>query len=817
MVRMLQDLRHAARGLLRSPGFTTVAVLTLALGIGANTAVISLARAVFSSPLPFPDAERLVTLSERRGGSRNANIPISGHEYAAWKEENQVFEQLALFRRGRLNLTGTGEPEAIEAVWVSSSYLPLLRLQPALGRAFADGEDVAGRDRVAILSDRFWRRRFGADKAIVGRHITLDDQTFSVAGVLGPLPASLTPDVLLPIDVPEQIRAVGRHNLNVIARLRPGVTIERATSDMSLIAERLARRMPNENTGHSVIVIRLRDDLVGEFRPASLLMFGAVGCVLLIGCANVANLLLARGANRQKEIAIRTALGAGRARVVRQLVVESLVLAALGGAAGLLMSAWIMDLVPKIPSVRIPLLETARLNWFDLGVAAAISLGTGLAAGIVPAMRSSRVHPGWLREGNRMSDDRGRQRLRTMLVGSEVALTLILLVGAGLLIKSFMRLVAVNPGFDASGVLVVPVDLPGSRYPEAHQRRAFFDRLIAGVEGLPGVEAAGAVSHLPLGGADNWMPFHIQGRPAPAPGQELYAQFRVATSHYFNALRIPLRRGRLFNDGDARQSIPVIRWFPQQPYPDGFDKPQPAPVAIVSETAARQFFAEEDPIGKRMRVMFSPDITIVGVVGDIKHNALNLPSFPQMYLLHDQEPWNSVSLVVRTSGPPTVLAGVVREQIRAADSALPVTVTTMDDVLTASTGRPRLYAVMTGVFGTVALGLAVVGIFGVVSYVAAQRTREIGVRIALGAQRREILGLVVGQGMRPIVAGICAGIVGAVALTRFIGTLLFGVAPLDPLTFGIVIVLLTAVGLVACWIPARHATRVDPLTALRAE
>ena len=404
-----------------------------------------------------------------------------------------------------------------------------------------------------------------------------------------------------------------------------------------------------------------------------------------------------------------------------------------------------------------------------------------------------------------------------MLVGSEVALTLILLVGAGLLINSFIRLVAVNPGFDASGVLVVPVDLPGSRYPEAHQRRAFFDRLIAGIEGIAGVEAAGAVSHLPLGGADNWMPFHIQGRPAPAPGQELYAPFRVATSHYFNTLRIPLRRGRFFSDGDARQSIPVIRWFPQQPYPDGFERPQPAPVAIVSETAVRQFFAGEDPIGKRMRVLFSPDITIVGVVGDIKHNALNLPSFPHMYLLHDQEPWNSVSLVIRTSGPPTALAAVVREQIRAADSALPVTVTTMDDVLTASTGRPRLYAVMTGVFGAVALGLAVVGIFGVVSYVAAQRTREIGVRIALGAQRREILELVVGQGMRPIAAGICAGIVGAVALTRFIGTLLFGVAPLDPLTFGIVIVLLTAVGLIACWIPAQRATRVDPLTALRAE
>jgi putative ABC transport system permease protein len=813
---MLHDLKHAVRGLLRSPGFTAVAVLTLALGIGANTAVLSLARAVFSTPLPFVDADRLVTLWERRGGSRNANIPVSGHEYAAWKEQNQVFEQVALSRGERLNLTGTGEPEAIDAVRVSASYLPLLRVQPALGRTFAAGEDAAGRDRVAILSDRFWRRRFAADPGIIGQQITLDDQTFAVVGVLGPLPPSLTPDIVLPMDVPGEIRAVGRHNLNVIARLRPGVTLARARSDMDAVADRLTRQMPDENTGHLVTVVPLREDLVGEFRPASLLMIAAVGFVLLIGCANVANLLLARGANRQREIAIRTALGAGRARIVRQLVVESMLLAALGGAAGLLMSAWIMDLVPKITAVRIPLLETAGLHWFGLGIAAVISVCTGLAAGIVPAMRSSRVHPAWLREGSRMSDDRGRQRLRTMLVASEVALTLILLVGAGLLINSFVRLVSVNPGFDAARVLVVPVDLPGSRYPEAHQRRAFLDRLIAGVESIAGVEAAGAVSHLPLGGADNWMPFAVEGRPAPARGQELYAPFRVATARYFNTLRIPLRRGRLFNESDARQSIPVIRWYPQQPYPAGFDKPQPAPVAIVSEAAAKQFFGAEDPIGKRIRVLFSPAITIVGVVGDIKHNGLNLPSFPHVYLMHDQEPWDSVSLVVRTAGS-SQLAAAVREQIHAADPALPVTVTTMDEVMAASTGRQRLYAVITGVFGAVALGLAVVGIFGVVSYVAAQRTREIGVRMALGAQRREILGLVIGQGMRPIGAGICVGIAGAVLLTRFIGALLFGVAPLDPLTFGVAIGMLTSVGLFACWIPARRATRVDPLTALRAE
>ena len=814
---MLHDLRYAVRGLLRSPGFTTVAVLTLALGIGANTVVLIAARAIFTNPLPFANPDRLVSLWERRGGSRNANIPVSGHEYEAWKEQTHVFEGIALSRGERPNLTGAGEPEAIQMLEVSANYLPLLGLQPVLGRGFAAGEDVAGRDRVVILSDRFWRRRFGADERIIGRRVILDDQAFTAVGVLGPLPSTLSPDVLVPMDVPGQIRAVGRHHLSVLARLRPGVTIDRARADLNAVAERLARQIPDDNAGHSVVVMSLRDDLVGEFQLAGIVMIAAVGFVLLIGCANVANLLLARGAKREKEIAIRMALGAGRARVVRQLFAESLVLAVLGGAAGLLISAWIMDLVPTIPAVRVPLLETARLNWFGLATAATISLCTGLAAGIVPAMRSSHVRPGWLREGSRMSDDRSRQRLRTLLVAAEVALTLVLLIGAGLLIHSFMRLVAVDPGFDADNVLVVPVDLPGARYPEAEQRRDFYDRLMASVESLAGVEAAGAVSHLPLGGADNWMPFAVEGRPAGAPGQKPYAPFRVATPHYFNTLRIPLRRGRLFNAGDARQSIPIIRWFPQQPYPSGFDKPQAAPVAIISEAAARQFFAGDDPIGKRIRVLFSPGITIVGVVGDIKHNALNLPAYPHMYLSHFQEPWNSVSLVVKTSVPPEQLAPSVRATIHAADAALPVNVSTMDDVLAASTDRPRLYALVTGLFGSVALGLAVVGIFGVVSYLAAQRTQEIGVRMALGAQPREVLRLVVLQGMKPIAVGMIAGALLSIALSRFMATLLFNVAPLDPLTFVLVILLLATVALIACWIPARGATRVDPLTALRAE
>jgi len=814
---VLHDLRYAIRGLLRTPAFTAVAIVTLALGIGANTAAFGLIRAVFLGPLPLNAADRLVTIAERRPTSRDANIPVSGHEYAAWKEQNHVFDGIALLLRERPTLTGAGEPQAIDVSRVSSDYFGVVGLRASAGRLFAPGEDSAGRGDIVVLSDRLWRTRYNNDRRIVGKTIALDDRPFTVVGVLGPLPDSLSPDAWVPLDVPDSVRAVGRHNLEVIARLHPGETLARAQRDLDAISKRLAEQMPNDNTGHLVIVAGLRQSLVGDFRDASLLMVAAVGFVLLIGCANVANLLLARAAARHKEIAVRIALGAGRSRVIRQLVTESVVLSTIGGAAGLLLAAWMTDLIPKLPGARIPLVETASVDWRSLVAAAVISLGTGVAAGLVPALRSSRAHPAWLREGSRMSDDRARQRLRMVLVGAEVALTLMLLIGAGLMISSFVHLVTVEPGFDPRNVLVAPIDLPSSRYAEAPQRRAFVDRVITDVQSIAGVTAAGAVSHLPLGGADNWMAFSIQGRPAPPRGQEPYAPFRVATAGYFKALGIPLRRGRVFSDADARLAVPLIRWYPQQPAPAGFDKPQPPPVAVISEGAAEQFWPGQDPIGQRIRILFSPDVTIVGIVGNVKHNALNLPAFPHMYLSHNQEPWGSLSLVVRTAGSPLAAAPAVRAHLRAADATIPISIRTMNDVLATSTAQPRLYALLTGIFGAVALGLAVVGIFGVVSYVAAQRTREIGVRMALGAQAREIVALVVGQGMRPVAAGIVAGLAGAFGVTRFMKTLLFGVEPIDALTFASVALIVATVGLVACWIPARRALRVDPITALRAE
>ena len=814
---MLHDLRYAVRGVLRTPAFTSAAIITLALGIGANTAAFGLIRAVFLSPLPGRDADRLVSIAERRPTSRDANIPVSGHEYAAWKEENHALDGIALTKPERLTLTGAGEPQGIEITRVSADYFSVIGLHAARGRLFASGEDAAGHEAVAVLSDRLWRTRFNGDPRIIGTAIVLDGHPFTVIGVLDPLPASLSPDAWLPLDMADQLRAVGRHTLGVVARLRPSATIVQAQQDLDAISQRLAQQRPDDNTGHSPVVLGLRKSIVGDFEAPSLLMIAAVGFVLLIGCANVANLLLARGAVRHRELAVRAALGASRARVVRQLVVESLVLSTIGGAAGLLLSAWMTDVIPKLPGARIPLVETATVDWRSVLAAAAISLVSGLVAGLVPALRSSRAHPAWLREGSRMSDDRGRQRLRSVLVACEVALTLMLLIGAGLMINSFARLVAVAPGFDPRNVVVAPIDLPHARYESAQQRQAFVERTIADVRAIPGVTAAGAVSHLPLGGAENWMPFAIAGRPAPGPGQEPTAPFRVATPGYFSALGIPLRRGRIFSDADARIAVPLIRWFPQQPLPDGFDRPQAVPVAVVSEAAAQQFWPGQDPIGQRIRVMFSPDVTIVGIVGNVKHNALNLPAYPHIYLPHNQEPWDSLTVVVRTAGAPLAVAPALRGRLHAADPALPISIRTMEDVVAASTAQPKLYALLTGIFGSVALGLAVVGIFGVVSYVAAQRTREIGVRMALGAQAREIVALVIGQGMRPVAVGILAGLAGAAAVTRFMKTLLFGVTPLDALTFASVVAIVAVIGLLACWIPARRAVRVDPIAALRAE
>jgi putative ABC transport system permease protein len=817
MTDLFHDARLALRALRRQPGFAAAAMLTLALGIGTSTAVFSLLHAVLLRPLPFRDPGRLVAVWERRGESRDADIPVSAHEYVAWKERNRVFSDLALAQPAGATLTGVGEPVTIRTLRVSTDYFPMLGLVPTLGRAIVQGDDRDGNDGVAVVSDQFWRLRLGADPRAVGSTITLDDRPVTVVGVMPPLPEHVSPGVWLPLDVAAEARAVGRHNLQVIARLRDGITLAQARADLGTIAGQLARELPGQ-TDHGVAVQALRDTYTGSLRLPLLLLSGAVGCVLLIACVNVANLLLARATHRHHELTIRAALGAGRARLMRLQLTESLMLAASGAGLGVLLAGWMVAAVPRITAVTLPLADLAQLDGPVLGVALGLALLTGVATGLVPSLRvSSTAWADELRVAGRISDDRGRQRVRSALVAAEVALALVLLIGTGLLAKSFIRLLLVDPGFTPRQALVLPVDLPETRYPAPERRRAFLDDLLDRLDAVPGVTAAGAISQLPLGGADNWMPFAVEGRPDPAPGQELYAQVRVVTPEYFRAIGIPLREGRFFTPADARRSLPLIRWYAQQPQAAAFGEAQAPPVALISEAAARQHWPGEDPIGRRIRVLFSPEITIVGVVGDVRHNALNAPSHPHIYLPHAQEPWGSVSVVVRTSLPPLRLAGAVREQVRALDPSLPVSVRLMKDVLAASVGPQRLYALLVGGFGLAALGLAVIGVFGVVSYTAAQRTREIGVRTALGASRRDVYRLIIAKGMQPSLAGVLIGLAGAVALSGFLGDLLYDVPPTDPLTYAGVALLMTLVVLLACWVPARRAAGVDPVEALRHE
>ncbi len=817
MNSLLQDLRYATRTLAKSPGFTAAAVLTLALGIGGNSAIFSVVHAVLLRSLPFSEPDRLVQIAERRSTSRTSNIPVSGHEYKAWAEENHTLESIAFYGYDTLNLTTGGEPQSVAAIRVTSGFLPLMGLQTALGRGFAPGEDQAD-TRVVVLSESLWRRRFGADSNIVGRAINLNDQNYTIIGVSKPVAKSLEPDLWLPINLPLEIQRMGKHSSVVVGKLKAGVTVAQAQADLDVIAGNLARKFPNDNTDHNVKVIPMHEAIVGDVSNALWVLFGAVGFVLLIACVNVANLLLARAASRNREIAIRTALGAGRWRLVRQFLTESVLLSLLGGGLGLLLAMWLTDLFPTIKAVRIPLLEGARVDGTVLAATFGFSLLTGMLSGIAPAISSSRPKLSrWLNEGSRMSAEPGRRRLGGVLVASEVALAVVLLLGCGLMMRGFLALMNVDPGFNPRNVLVVQLVLPGSKYATAQARRMFFDRLVESIQSVPGVVAVGGTSNLPLGTSDNWMPIGIVGRPDPPPGQVPYAQTRVVTADYFRAMAIPLRAGRFFNASDARISLPLIRWFPTQPkYPD-FDKSQPAPVAIISEMAVKQFFPNQDPIGRQIRVLFSPPLTIVGVVGDVHHNGLAERTYPNVYISYAQEPWAYQTLAVRVSGDPLQQIGAVRDRVRAMDGALPISVTPMLEVYSDSVGQQRFYVALISVFGGLALLLAVVGIFGVVSYSVTQRIREIGVRMALGAQRADILKLIVGRGMAPTIIGVGVGVAVAAFLTRFIEKLIFNVNPVDPATFIGVCLLLTGVAALACYVPARRATKVDPMVALRYE
>ena len=803
MKTLWQDLRYGARMLLKNPGFTSIAVITLALGIGANAAIFSVVNAVLLRPLPFKEPERLIMIRETKI-PQFPEFSVSPGNFLDWKRRNTVFERLVAITAPSFNLIGTGDPEQLSGMRVTEGFLVMLGAKPELGRDFLPEEDQPGRNNVVILSHGLWQRRFGGDPKIINQTITLSGRIYTVIGVMpatfsfgGRETALWTPMGFTPEDAENH----GGHFLSAIGQLKPGATLEQARSEMSAIAGQLAQEYPDANAGWNVKLLPLQEFIVRSVETALLVLLGAVAFVLLIACANVANLLLARAAGREKEIAIRTALGAGRARIVRQLLTESALLALAGGVAGLLLAKWGTDLLLKLAPQNLPRMSDVSLDGRALAFTAAVTLLTGLIFGLVPALQASKPN---LTETIKDAGGRGateggrRQFVRGSLVVLEMASALLLLVGAGLLIKSFWRLQRIDPGFNPNNALTASVTLPSRKYPEENQQSAFFQQLLEKVRALPGVQAAGASNVVPLGG-DYVLGFVIEGRPPLPPGAGQSTNYYAVSADYFKAMGIPLLRGRVFTEQDTRNSTRV---------------------AVISESMAKRVFPNEDPIGKRIHVTNGPTVfrEIVGIVGDVKHYGLDQDTTLQTYEPYTQQPFSSMTLVVRTAGDPTNLTSAIRNQVLSIDKEQPVSgVRTLEQRVSTSIAQQRFSMLLLGVFAAVAMVLAAVGIYGVLSYAAAQRTHEIGIRMALGARAGNVLKMVIGQGMKLALAGVALGSGAALALTQLMKRLLFGVTAADPMTYVVIALSLTLVALFACWIPARRAAKVDPMVALRVE
>jgi predicted permease len=805
---LLQDLRYAFRLLIKSPSFTAIAVLTLALGIGANTAIFSVVNAVLLRPLAFRDSSRIMLIAEK---SKFPDPSVSYQNFIDWRDQSHAFESVEGMRSSTITLTGAGEPERLNARWVTSGLFSLLAVNAYLGRTFRADEDRAGGAPSVVMSYGLWRRRFGGATDVLGKSIDLDSTPYTVVGVL---PRSFeflrADDVYLPFTPWARTLPDDRNwhpGIFAVGRLKLGVSREQANTEMVTITKRLEEQYPIYNTGTSADVIPLQEQVVKNTRPALLLLVGAVSFVLLIACANVANLLLARAAYRGREVAIRTSMGAGRARLIRQLLTESVLLSLAGGIFGLLLAWASLGPLLNISAGSLPLAFTIGLNRSVLLFTVLVSVVTGLVFGIAPALRATRFDlRETLNEGSRGSTaGPGHQRLRGVLIASEFALAMLLLVGAGLLLRSFSRLQSVSTGFQPDHLLLVDLPLSQTAYAKPEQRYGFFDRLINRAQNLPGVRSVGAATALPVSGIGGLIHFNIYGRPPKTPNDYIAAGYRGVTANYFETLGIPLLQGRLITPADKEKAPAVV---------------------LINATMAKTYFPGENPLGKRMQIGATPEsevpwMEVVGVVGDVTQG-LGLDPKAEMYLPYRQAdqllPVFQLSVVLRTAGDPHQQAAALRSAIAEIDPNQPlVKVRTMEDNMAATVAQPRFRTWLIAIFAGLALMLAAVGIYGVMSYSVTRRTSEIGIRITLGAQPVDVFRIVVGEGLRFALVGVGVGVAGGLILTRLLGSFLYGISASDPLTFFAVALLLILVSATASFFPARRATRVDPIVALRYE
>ena len=820
---MMNDIRYGLRQMMKHPGFTLIAALTLALGIGANTAIFSVVNALLLKPLPFPAPQQLVAFGmtdTRQKATQNDLGSLSYPDFFDFRAQNRTLSSIAVFRDRAFSLRSEEGATSLRGVKASAEFFDVLGVKPIMGHTFTRSDEQAGGGPGGfklIISHDFWKKHFGGEASVLGRNIELDRRQFTVIGVMPagfqfPIQAdpidfyvTMAEDAATPDGAKPMTENRGSHSLEGIARLKPGVTIEPAQTDLSTIAANLEKQYPDTNSYFGVAFKPLREELIGDVRTALYVLFGAVLCVLLIANANVANLLLARASVRGKEMALRAALGASRARIIRQLLTESLLLAGLGGVLGLVIAQWGTEALIRTIPQNIPRISDIQLDTAVLAFTLVVSLATGVIFGLVPAWQASHVDLNTaLKSGTRTGGSgEHKGRLRNGLVMAEVALALVLLICAGLLIQSFARLGRVSSGVRTERLLTARLQLPSAAYPKNENIIAFYDQFLTRIRALPGVESASTIIPLPLSGSNMVTDFDIEEHPLPE-GQRAGAPVRVIATDYFKTMGIPLRKGRVFAENDRLDSAPVV---------------------IVNERFANKFFPDQNVLGKRIKPGFSADDTgekmreIVGVVGNVKHLSLKNDDSPEMYLPRTQIPFDIMSLVVRASvSNPAALTSAVRKELAALDGTIPLTsVRIFDEYISRSLARPRFNALLLSIFAGTALLLTAIGIYGVMAYSVAQRTNEIGIRIALGAGKNSIFRLVVGQAMTLVAISLVIGLGGAFAATRLLNSLLYGVGASDPVTFIVIVLLVSAVAFVAAWLPARRATRVDPIIALRAE